>query len=96
MNQTEAELPNLDQLRDTISQAQARRRLPPPEVRAALRREAGLSLRDAAHLLGVSATAVGFWETGHRTPARNHVGAYLRLLDELARAAGLTERTTTR
>lgn len=35
---------------------------------AYLRKENGLSQKELAVLLGVSAGTIGMWETGHRTP----------------------------
>ncbi len=58
----------------------ARRDLPPPEVRRALRIAAGLSLAEVASAVGVSRQAVGHWEDGSRTPAAKHLTAYGKAL----------------
>jgi DNA-binding transcriptional regulator YiaG len=63
--------------------------LPLPEVRIAIRRTAGVSLREMATVLGVSPTALRWWETGDRRPSPSHRVAYLALLAELASASGL-------
>jgi transcriptional regulator with XRE-family HTH domain len=44
------------------------RRLPPPQVRRALRLAAGFTLQDIADVLGVTRSAVHRWEIGTRAP----------------------------
>ncbi|WP_376766276.1 helix-turn-helix domain-containing protein [Actinomadura litoris] len=61
-------------------------RLPPPDVRQRIRREAGIPLRTMAASLGVTAGAVQRWEQGRVTPRHEHAIAYRRLLDELEQA----------
>jgi DNA-binding transcriptional regulator YiaG len=46
----------------------AKRDLPTPTERRRLRQHAGLSIREFANVLGVSASAVSRWETGEREP----------------------------
>ena len=72
-----------------LATARARRRLPPPQMRSALRKAAGLSLRRVARELGVSATTVSCWESGKHTPSSAHIEQYLELLDQLRRVADL-------
>jgi DNA-binding transcriptional regulator YiaG len=66
-----------------------RRRLPAPAVRVAIRQAAGVSRRQLARAIGVSPTALGYWEHGQRTPSRQHVGRYVGLLADLARRPGI-------
>jgi len=58
----------------------ARRDLPPPQVRRALRIAAGLSLAEVASAVGVSRQAVAHWEGGSRRPAAKHLTAYCQAL----------------
>ena len=80
---------NYQDLTQLLADAQVRIRLPDPEVRKALRRSSGLSLRQVGLLLGVSSAAVGHWEAGSRTPNVRHARAYFDLLVELSRSAGV-------
>lgn len=61
------------------------RLLPPPEMRRALRRAAGLSQLDVAELIGVSRAAVSRWESGARRPQRSNRIRYHSVLAELRR-----------
>ena len=61
-------------------------KLPPPDERARIRREAGVSLRDLAGELGVSPMTVGRWETGQARPRLDQAAAYARLLADVAAA----------
>lgn len=55
---------------------------------ARLAREAArLGRREVAETLGVSAAALGHWETGRSVPSAEHALAYGRLLRSLAKAA---------
>lgn len=78
----------MDKTRERIlERVQKRRSLPPPEEREALRKAAGLSLRDVADAMGVAATTVHFWETGQRNPNAQHLDAYLTALSAMADSA---------
>ncbi|MFE1928464.1 type II toxin-antitoxin system MqsA family antitoxin [Streptomyces asoensis] len=54
--------------------------LPPPEVRARLRKAAGLTQEEVAQVFGVHRMAFLRWENGHSLPHRRNRAAYLRLL----------------
>jgi DNA-binding XRE family transcriptional regulator len=58
----------------------ARRVLGTPGEGAALRRRLRLSRADIAAHLGVSPEAIAKWETGERTPNREHAVRYGRLM----------------
>jgi transcriptional regulator with XRE-family HTH domain len=71
-----------------VDEARARRELPSPEMRRAIRKSAGLSLRRMAGDLEVSGQALAYWETGARTPRPENVVRYadlLRSLEDVAR-----------
>jgi DNA-binding transcriptional regulator YiaG len=70
---------------ELLAQVRARRRLPSPSKRRAIRERAGVSLRDLADALGVSHAAVRGWEQG-ATP-RDRRAEYADVLAELDRAA---------
>jgi transcriptional regulator with XRE-family HTH domain len=70
---------------DLVERIRARRQLPVPRERRAIRERAGVSLREAAAALGVTHAAIWRWERGS-TP-RQHIAAYAQLLDELRRLA---------
>jgi DNA-binding transcriptional regulator YiaG len=76
----------LDEIRSRLA---ARRELPPPAERRALRVNAGISLRELGRALGVTAAAVHFWETGARMPRPAHLQAYLEALRLLAEECAL-------
>lgn len=72
----------LDDLRDLV---QAKRELPAPHARRALREAAGLSLSRIARTVGVSRQTVFAWETGLFDPCGENLARYmavLRLLKE--------------
>lgn len=58
---------------------------------ADLRRLAGISQQTIASALGVSAVAVGFWESGRRVPASAAGAAYCRVIAGLARHAEIPD-----
>ena len=58
-------------------------RLPPPEERARIRREARASLRDFAAALGISPTTMQRWEAGDGEIRLDHAVAYAGLLTAL-------------
>lgn len=70
-----------------LKRVHARKPLPPPERRAALRKGANLRLRDIAEVIGVSATTVWYWEKGKFEPTEAHRDAYQRTLQALADTA---------
>jgi DNA-binding transcriptional regulator YiaG len=63
----------------------ARRSLPPPEIRRAIRRSAGASLQDVADAFEppVSRHSVMAWERGTRNPGAGRVEQYLAILRAL-------------
>ena len=66
----------------------ARRELPPPEIRRALRRGAGASLADVAKVVGATRQAVSLWEWGKRRPRGEQLEAYLEVLQVFRDASG--------
>lgn len=68
---------------ELIDHVRDRRNLPAPEVRRAVRKDAGLSLADVADALGVSRQAVAHWEHGARHPRPEHLRKYAELLRRL-------------
>ncbi|WP_425824654.1 helix-turn-helix domain-containing protein [Streptomyces fractus] len=56
-----------------------------PEVRASLRKAAGLTQEEVAHVFGVSRVSFNRWELGEATPRRARREAYARLLGGWAR-----------
>ena len=69
-----------------------RRLSPLPEVaeRRRIREDAGVSLEQVADELGVSHTAVSYWERGVWNPSAENAAKYRQLLEQLADAAGTT------
>lgn len=61
--------------------------LPEPEQRAALRKNADLTQRELAEILGVDRTTIAHWESGRHTPNGKLLDAYLEALDALQGAA---------
>ena len=59
-------------------------KLPPPSIRAELRRAHQLTQQQVAEAIGVHRIQVVRWETGRAEPRNPHRRAYLRLLDGLA------------
>lgn len=70
-----------------IAEVTARRSLPPPSTRRALRLAAGLSYGRIAQELGVSDSTVRRWELGLFEPRGESLLAYVELLDQLRVAA---------
>ncbi|MGW0573028.1 helix-turn-helix domain-containing protein [Streptomyces tauricus] len=58
--------------------------LPPPEVRARLRKADGLTQEDVAIVFGVTRVAFNRWEVGAAKPRRRHLEAYTHLLKRWA------------
>ena len=69
-----------------VEEIRARRRLPSPALRRALRREAGIAQDAAASHIGVHRVTLARWESG-ATPRAKHLGPYLRFLDTLEQEA---------
>lgn len=65
------------------SKVRARRALPPPDMRRAIRKAAGLTHGDMAEPLGVSRHAIARWEAGTRTPRGPLLQQYGDLLQQL-------------
>lgn len=55
--------------------------MPPPDVRARLRKADGLTQEEVAEVFGVTRVAFHRWETGTAKPRRHHLEAYVRLLE---------------
>ena len=64
----------------------ARRELPPPAARRALREAGGVSQQDVARAVGVTRQCISWWESGQRVPAGRNLAGYVRVLDEIRRA----------
>jgi DNA-binding transcriptional regulator YiaG len=65
----------------------ARRSLPPPLTRRALREAAGASLADVARACGVTKQAVAQWESGLYSPRGANLLAYAEVLRVFRKAA---------
>lgn len=61
----------------------ARRELPLPISRRAVREQVGLTQQDLARELGVRPSTISRWESGVRTPRGEALVHYVRLLKEL-------------
>ncbi|GGQ86907.1 hypothetical protein GCM10010250_67440 [Streptomyces althioticus] len=55
--------------------------MPPPEIRARLRKADGLTQAEVAEVFGVTRAAFNRWEVGAARPRRRHLEAYVRLLN---------------
>ena len=66
-----------------IAKARALRDLPAPQLRRAIRVNAGLSEEDVGGELGVHRATVCRWELGQRSPRGHLLVAYLDLLRKL-------------
>ena len=71
-------------LETALKNADARRKLPSPPMRRALREQAGLSQETIADAVGVQRSAVSRWESGSRTPRGNVALTYAAVLNKLA------------
>ena len=76
-----------DRAEALLEQLRSRRQLPVAAERRRIREAAGVSLRQLAAAIGVSAMAVVRWETGAQPRDPAHVRAYSYLLEELRRVA---------
>jgi len=74
-----------------LVQVRARRELPPPSVRRAVRQAAQASLDEVGAAVGVTGQAVWWWESGQRQPNAANVGRYLEVLRVLGEAATLAD-----
>jgi transcriptional regulator with XRE-family HTH domain len=77
---------------DTTSAAvrehiRARRDLPPPQLRRALRVAAGMSQQDVANVVRCSRAAVGYWESGARMPRGELLARYAEALRTMGEEA---------
>jgi DNA-binding transcriptional regulator YiaG len=70
---------------DLIAKVRARKNLPTPVMRRAIRVEANASLRAIAEAVGVTPQAVAFWEQGQRTPRGDDLVRYVEVLSSLER-----------
>ena len=72
----------MDELHDAVDALLSRptNLLPPPDVRARLRKASGLTQEEVAQAFGVHRMAFLRWENGQATPRARHRSAYLRLL----------------
>ena len=75
----------LDALTDSIA---ARRALPPPASRRALRLAAGATLEQTGRAANVTAKAVRLWETGQRSPHGQRLLDYLAILEVFKESLG--------
>lgn len=66
---------------------QARRQLPPPPLRRALREAAGVAQADVAAELGVSQRTVSRWEAGECSPTKEVLPLYVDLLERIQKAS---------
>jgi DNA-binding transcriptional regulator YiaG len=70
-------------LNEVLRPVRARRGLPTPEDRRAIRKRAGLSAADVAKVLDVTRATVTRWEHALRTPRGDLAVRYSRLLERL-------------
>ena len=75
-----------DALEEAIREAGLRCMLPNHAVRKAQRECAGVTQKQLAMVLGVTAAAVSRWESGKRNHRCQYIATYVRALDRLARA----------
>ena len=72
-----------------LADARARKDLPPPRQRRAIRRRAGVAAVAIANVLGVSRQTVSAWQHGRHIPRQPLLDRYAALLrdleDEVAR-----------
>ncbi|MEU1853738.1 helix-turn-helix domain-containing protein [Streptomyces sp. NPDC019990] len=72
----------MSDLLDAVDALLARQNvMPPPQVRARLRKADGLTQDEVAEVFGVTRVAFHRWETGAAKPRRRHLEAYVRLLN---------------
>ena len=85
MSQIAVEREPTSQPLDLLASVHARRELPPPVMRRAIRQAAGVSLRGMAGAVGVTPQAVAFWERDERTPTGDRLVRYVEVLSSLER-----------
>jgi len=68
------------ELQELKEEVEARRELPAPAARRALREAAGVSLDGVAQAVGVSKQTVLGWESGAFSPRGANLGSYLSVL----------------
>jgi transcriptional regulator with XRE-family HTH domain len=61
-----------------------RRSLPPPERRAQLRKDAGITQDALAEILGVTRSTLTYWESGKRNPSGASLTKYIEALNAMA------------
>jgi transcriptional regulator with XRE-family HTH domain len=72
-----------------MEEVRARRRLPEPNMRRAIRKAARVSQKRAGAQIGVTHQAIARYEDGSRTPRGPVLVAYVELLDALREGSGL-------
>lgn len=65
--------------------------LPPPILRRAIRKAAGITQAEIADQVGVSRAAVSRWEEGTRNPRRRHRVRYHVVLSDLSQHSHLPD-----
>lgn len=73
---------------ELVERARARAELPPPTIRRAVRRAAGVSQTEGGTVCGVTRQTFALWERGVSDPRGAHLEAYadfLRRLQEVVR-----------
>jgi transcriptional regulator with XRE-family HTH domain len=70
------------------ARARAQRDLPDPTRAKALRRAAGVSLRELADVVGVTVRTLCYWEAGQRRPSGRQLERYAEALRALASELG--------
>ena len=76
----------MSMITELVERVEARRDLPPPAVRRAMRKAARVSLDEVGAAVGVTGQAVWWWETGDREPNAENLRRYLEVLRALGRA----------
>jgi DNA-binding transcriptional regulator YiaG len=69
---------------ELVARARAGRRLPPPSLAAAIRRDCGVTQRELAEALGVDRVTVARWEIGEHVPRGEARLRYIEILEQLA------------
>jgi HTH-type transcriptional regulator/antitoxin MqsA len=70
----------LSELLDAVALLARPDTLPPPEIRARLRKADDLTQQEVVDAIGVTRVAFNRWEVGAAKPRRRHLEAYTRLL----------------
>ncbi|MBZ5590568.1 MAG: helix-turn-helix domain-containing protein [Acidobacteriia bacterium] len=76
-----------ERLNQELAQVRARKKLPTPTARQAVRERSGITQAALARVLEVDPATVSRWESGERVPSGERLTAYLAALDRLAREA---------